>query len=74
MSLVYQSEHTNSAVCFVGQTILAEVTVRTQALRKLPGVDSVEVTLNKELLVGNDFVNSLARRKVRELERKRELA
>jgi len=37
--------------------------VRTQAVRKLPGVDSVEVTLNRELLVVNDFVHSLIRRK-----------
>jgi DNA-binding Lrp family transcriptional regulator len=52
---------------------LAEVTVRTQGLRKLYGVDSVEVTLNKELLVGKEFVHSLIRRKIREWERKREI-
>src|SRR2546428_13441915 len=63
-----QSEHTNSAVCYVGQTTLAEATVRTQAARKLPGVDNVEVTLNRELLVGTDFVHSLIRGKVREQE------
>jgi len=51
---------------------LAEVTVRTQAVRKLPGVDSVEVTLNKELLVGKEFVHYLIRRKIMEWERKRE--
>src|SRR2546425_7505722 len=45
---------------------LAEVTVRTQAVRKLSGVDSVEVTLNKELLVGKEFVHVLIRRKIRE--------
>ena len=44
---------------------LAEVTVRTQAVRKLSGVGSVEVTLNKELLVGKEFVHSLIRRKIR---------
>src|SRR2546425_2898039 len=52
---------------------LAEVTVRTQAVRKLPGVDSVEVTLNKELLVGKEFVHSLIQGKIRESERKREM-
>jgi len=50
---------------------LAEVTVRTQAVRKLSGVDSVEVTLNKELLVGKEFVHSLIRRKIREWESER---
>src|SRR5438445_6936591 len=50
---------------------LAEVTVRTQALSKLSDVDSVEVTLNKELLVGKEFVHSLIQRKIMEWERKR---
>jgi len=48
---------------------LAEVTVRTQAVRKLPGVDNVEVTLNRELLVGTDFLHSLIRAKASELEK-----
>ena len=34
----------------VGQTTLAEVT-------GLPGVDNVEMTLSRELLVGTDFVH-----------------
>jgi len=72
LSLVCQSEHTNSAVCSVGQTTLAEVTVRTRAVGKLPGVDNVEVTLNRELLVGTDFVHSLIRGKIRELEKERD--
>src|SRR5213593_3762405 len=50
---------------------LAEVTVRTQAVRKLPGVNNVEVTLNKELLVGKEFVHSPIRRKIREWESER---
>jgi len=48
--------------------------VRTQAVRKLPGVDNVEVTLNRELLVGTDFAHSLIRQKITELERIREIA
>ena len=43
---------------------MAKVRMRTQAVRKLAGVDSVEVTLNRELLVGTDFVHSLRRRKI----------
>ena len=49
---------------------MAEVTVRTQAVRKLPRVDIVEVTLNKELRVGKEFVQLLIRRKIREWERR----
>jgi len=49
-------------------TNLAEVTVRTLAVKKLPGIDNVEVTLNRELLVGTGFVHSLVRWKIRQLE------
>src|SRR3989442_9098801 len=74
LTLVCQSEHTNSALCYVGQTTLAEVTVRTQAVRKLPGVEDVEVTLNRELMVVTDFVHSLIRGKIREQVGKRGVA
>jgi len=47
---------------------LADVTSRTQAARKIPGVESVEVTLNRELLVATDHVHSLVREKIREWE------
>jgi len=43
---------------------LADVTSRTEKARKLPGVDSVRVTLNKELLAHNDFVRSLVRKQI----------
>ena len=45
---------------------LAEVTARTQTAKRLPGVESVEVTLNRELLVATDFVHSMIRMKIRE--------
>ena len=44
---------------------LADVTSRTQAAKKLPGVESVEVTLNRELLVATNFVHSLIRQKLK---------
>src|SRR5438046_4816749 len=47
---------------------LADVTSRTQAARKIPGVESVEVTLNRELLVSTGLVHSLVRKKIREWE------
>ncbi|MBO0888933.1 winged helix-turn-helix domain-containing protein, partial [Candidatus Bathyarchaeota archaeon] len=43
---------------------LSDVTSRTQAARKLPGVESVEVTLNRELLVSTDLVHQLIREKI----------
>ena len=45
---------------------LADVTVRTQAVRKLAGVHNVEVSLNRELLVGREFVHSLLRGKIKD--------
>ena len=45
---------------------LADVTVRTQAVRKLAGVGNVEVSLNRELLVGREFVHSLLRGKIKD--------
>jgi DNA-binding Lrp family transcriptional regulator len=50
---------------------LADVTTRTQAVSKLRGVDSVRVTLNRELLVGNEFVHSLVRERIQQWERLR---
>ena len=47
---------------------LSDVTNRTRAARKLPGVESVEVSLNRELLVAKDFFHSLIREKIKEWE------
>ena len=44
---------------------LSDVTSRTQAARKLPGVKSVELTLNRELFVGRDFLHKQIREKIR---------
>ena len=44
---------------------LSDVTSRTQAARKLLGVKSVELTLNRELLVGRDFLHAQIREKIR---------
>jgi len=50
---------------------LADVTTRTQAVSRLPGVESVRVTLNRELLVGNEFVHSLVRERIQQWEKLR---
>ncbi len=46
---------------------LGEVTVKTRAAEKLPGVESVRITLNRELLVATEFVHSLVRGQIRDL-------
>ena len=52
-------------------TDLADVTSRTQALSKLPGVTSVALTLNREILQATDFVHALVREKIQEWEKAR---
>lgn len=47
---------------------LSDVTSRTQAARKLPGVEAVELTLNRELFVGRDFLHTQIREKIRKWE------
>ena len=43
---------------------LADVTSRTAQTSKLPGVKSVRVTLNREILVATEFVHSLVRARI----------
>lgn len=47
---------------------LAEVTSRTAQTSKLSGVRSVKVTLNREILVANEFIHSLVRERIAALE------
>jgi len=47
---------------------LSDVTNRTRAAKKLPGVESVEVSLNRELLVAKDILHSLIFSRIREWE------
>ena len=47
---------------------LSDVTSRTQAARKIPGVGSVELTLNRELLVSKQFLHARIREEIREWE------
>src|SRR6266704_2345393 len=43
---------------------LADVTSRTAQTSKLPGVNFVRVTLNREILVATEFVHSLVRARI----------
>ena len=43
---------------------LSEVTSKTKALGRLKGVDAVEVTLNRELLVNTKLLHSLIRKRI----------
>jgi DNA-binding Lrp family transcriptional regulator len=43
---------------------LGEVTNRTRSVEKLPGVESIRLTLNREMLVRKEFVHSLVRKRI----------
>jgi hypothetical protein len=43
---------------------LGEMTTRTMELRKLSGVNSATVSLNREVLFANKFIHSLVREKI----------
>ncbi|HYS99520.1 MAG TPA: winged helix-turn-helix transcriptional regulator [Thermoplasmata archaeon] len=43
---------------------LGEVTTKTHALGKLPGVESFRITLNREMFIGTDFAHGLVRAEI----------
>jgi DNA-binding Lrp family transcriptional regulator len=50
---------------------LADVITKTRALEKVQGVQSVTITLNREVLVSTDLRHSLIREQIKELEKDR---
>ncbi len=62
-----QEPPAKSLLCLASD--LGEVTNKTHSVGKLPGVDSVRITLNRELLVATEFVHSLVRRQFQDLAR-----
>lgn len=50
---------------------LTDVTAKTRALEKVPGVESVTLLLNREVLVSTDLRHSLIRAEIRRLEKER---
>jgi DNA-binding Lrp family transcriptional regulator len=47
---------------------LSDVTTKTRVLKRLPGVESAVISLNKDLFVSADFEHSLVREEIRNLE------
>jgi hypothetical protein len=53
---------------------LADVTTRTSVLEKVQGIESVTISLDREVLVSTDLRHSLIREKIRKLEQNKMLA
>jgi DNA-binding Lrp family transcriptional regulator len=50
---------------------LADMITKTRALENVDGVESVEISLNREVLISTDFRHSLIREEIRKLEKER---
>ena len=50
---------------------LGDVNSKTRALNRLQGIESAAVTLNRELVFANEFIHSLVRERIRDMEKTR---
>lgn len=50
---------------------LADVMTKTRVLEKVQGVESVTISLNREVLVSTDLRHSLIRKEIHKLEKER---
>ena len=59
--LIHETAEPPRKYLFCRADSLGDLTARTHALRKLPTVSDVEVTLNREMLLGTAYVHALVR-------------
>jgi DNA-binding Lrp family transcriptional regulator len=64
-----QEPPAKSLLCLGGH--LGDVMTKTHAVEELPGVESVNLSLNREMLVATEFIHSLVRERTRDLRRAR---
>jgi DNA-binding Lrp family transcriptional regulator len=69
--LVTRMEEPPTKYLFCRGSDLNDVTSKTRAVEKLPGVESVTITLNRELMVATDFLHFLVHEEIEKLERTR---
>lgn len=69
--MVHETRNPPMKYLLCRSTDLGDINSKTRAMNRLEGIQSVAVTLNRELLFANDFIHSLVRRRIRELETKR---
>ena len=59
--LIHETSDPPRRYLFCRADSLGDMTARTHALEQVPGVSSVQVTLNREMLLGTTFVHALVR-------------
>jgi hypothetical protein len=63
-TLIHQTHDPPMKMLLCQSRDISEMTTRTMELRKLSGVNSATVSLNREVLFANKFIHSLVREKI----------
>jgi DNA-binding Lrp family transcriptional regulator len=64
VELIHETQDTPKKYLFCRADSLGEMTSKNHALERLPGVTSVQVSLNREMMFGTEFVHRLVRERV----------
>jgi len=62
--LIHETQDTPKKYLFCRADGLGELTSKNHALERLPGVTSVQVSLNREMMFGTEFVHRLVRESI----------
>lgn len=62
--LIHETDEPSRQYLFCRANNLAELTTSIRALEKVPGVSSVEISLNREMIFGTPFVHRLIRERI----------
>ena len=73
-ALIHQTQRPPMKMVLCRSSDLSDLTIKTKALRKLADVESVTVSLNREVLFSNKLIHRLVREQVMRLEKNRHLA
>jgi DNA-binding Lrp family transcriptional regulator len=63
-ALIHETKEPIRQYLFCRADSLGELTATTHALEKLPGVESVQLSLNREMVLGTDFVHHLVQEEI----------
>jgi len=64
VELIHETQDTPKKYLFCRAESLGELTSKNHALERLPGVTSVQVSLNREMMFGTEFVHRLVRERI----------
>jgi len=64
--LIHETQDTPKKYLFCRADSLGEMTSKNHALERLPGVASVQVSLNREMMFGTEFVHRLVRERIKQ--------